>query len=111
MAMAGGGQRSSFTGQSHPAPEISMMRRPLLAAFLATLVALSAGPAHAQTQAEIEFLQRRVDEIRDPRFRRMANDELLAAREALRQNNAEEFRQRSENVARLARFDEFQYRR
>ncbi len=88
-----------------------MICRPLFAAFLATLVVLSAGPSFAQSQAEIEFLQRRVDEIRDARFRRMANDELVAAREALRQNNAEEFRQRSENAARLARFDEFQYRR
>jgi hypothetical protein len=88
-----------------------MNRRSLLAAFLATIIVQIAAPALSQSQAEIEFLQRRVDEIRDPRFRRMAQDELSGAREALRQNNAEEFRQRSENVARLARFDEFQYRR
>jgi hypothetical protein len=88
-----------------------MKRRPLLAAFLATLVVLSAGPALAQSQGEIEFLQRRVDAMRDARFRRMAEDELTAAREALRQNNTEEFRQRSEAVMRISRYDEFQYRR
>lgn len=87
------------------------MRRPLFAALLTGLIAINAGPTLSQSQAEIDFLQRRVDEIRDPRFRRMAQDELTGAREALRQNNAEEFRQRSEAVARLARFDEFQYRR
>jgi hypothetical protein len=88
-----------------------MNRRSLLAAVFVALLASGAGPAQAQSQAEIDFLQRRVDEIRDSRFRRMAQDELLAAREALRRNDAEDFRQRSENVARLARFDEFQYRR
>ena len=88
-----------------------MNRRSLLTAFFATIIAVTAAPALAQSQAEVEFLQRRVDEIRDPRFRRMAQDEMTGAREALRQNNAEEFRQRSEAVARLARFDEFQYRR
>lgn len=88
-----------------------MNRRSLLATFSAVFLALTAAPVLSQSQTELEFLQRRVDEIRDARFRRMANDELVAAREALRQNNAEEFRQRSENVARLARFDEFQYRR
>jgi hypothetical protein len=79
--------------------------------LLGRLVALAAAPAVAQSQAELEYLQRRVDEIRDPRFRRMAQDELIGAQAALRQNNAEEFRARSEAVARLARFDEFQYRR
>ncbi len=88
-----------------------MYRRSLLAALSAAVIALSAGPAVAQSQAELDYLQRRVDEIRDSRFRRMAQDELVAARDALRRNDAEEFRQRSENVARLARFDEFQYRR
>lgn len=88
-----------------------MNRRSLLAALSAAVFALTAVPAQAQSQAEIDFLQRRVDEIRDSRFRRMANDELLAARDALRRNDADEFRLRSENVARLARFDEFQYRR
>jgi hypothetical protein len=90
---------------------MSMNRRSLLAAFSAAIFLLSAAPIQAQSQAEIDYLQRRVDEIRDSRFRRMAQDELVAARDALRRNDAEEFRQRSENVARLARFDEFQYRR
>lgn len=88
-----------------------MNRRSLLAALTAAAFVRSAAPAQAQSQAEIEYLQRRIDEIRDSRFRRMAQDELLAARDALRRNDAEDFRQRSENVARLARFDEFQYRR
>jgi hypothetical protein len=88
-----------------------LMRRSVFAGFLATCFALTAAPALAQSQAELEYLQRRVDEIRDPRFRRMAQDELIGAQAALRQNNAEEFRARSEAVARLARFDEFQYRR
>jgi hypothetical protein len=87
------------------------MRRPFFASLFAVFMALSAAPALAQSQAELEYLQRRVEEIRDPRFRRMAQDELIAAQAALRDNNAEEFRARSEAVARLARFDEFQYRR
>ena len=72
----------------------------------------SQGHAHAQNlQASGVQVIERVEEIRDPRFRRMAQDELIGAQQALRDNNAEEFRLRSEAVARLARFDEFQYRR
>lgn len=88
-----------------------MDRRSFLAMFCTATVALTAAPALTQSQSEIEFLQRRIDAMRDARFRRMAEDELMAAREALRQNNTEEFRQRSEAVMRISRFDEFQYRR
>ena len=87
------------------------MCRLLFAGLLAVSIAVIATPALAQSQAELEYLQRRVEEIRDPRFRRMAQDELIGAQQALRDNNAGEFRLRSEAVARLARFDEFQYRR
>jgi hypothetical protein len=86
------------------------MRR-LIVAILTALTLALPGPLAAQSQGELEFFQRRIDNIRDFDNRRLAQIELEAARDALRQNNAAEFKKRGDNILFIARLDAVQYTR
>lgn len=86
------------------------MTRWIFAALMTIAVAISA-PAQAQSQGEFEYFARRIDNIRDPGNRRLAQMELEKAREALQQNNAAEFKQRGDNILFIAHADELQWRR
>jgi hypothetical protein len=86
------------------------MVRWIFAALIMAAIAIST-PALAMSQGELEYFARRIDNIRDPGNRRIAQMELEKAREALKQNNAAEFKQRGDNIVFIAHADELQWRR
>lgn len=81
------------------------MTRYILSAIVALLIGAAIHPAWAACKGELEWAERRVGEIRDDDYRRMAATQLRSAQSSLAQGNEMQCLASVSEVTRFARWD------